>query len=264
MDKKKTAAKRAEQAKKEDTILNRILIWFGGAVLVELILLWLGNMLHPNTTDMGRLMLSLQLFSVLKTVRWVLLGVTAACAIWCVIAWRKGKYQLPLFLTIFFLCAAGSCFLMTQFESAVTVLVRLVLAVTVLAIIYYLYQQEFFFSALLSGGGILALWLMRATVNRPSPVLYYLVVIAAAAGVLLLALFAWMAQKNGGAWKLGSKEFHPFPKTAGYVPIYLSAGIVAVSVVAALIAGATVAYYLIFALVAWLFALAVYFTVKLM
>lgn len=55
MDKeKRVSEKRAAQSRKEDAALNRVLIWFGAAVVAELILLLLNRYYINATTRPGR------------------------------------------------------------------------------------------------------------------------------------------------------------------------------------------------------------------
>ena len=72
------------------------------------------------------------------------------------------------------------------------------------------------------------------------------------------------ARKNGGVWSLAGREVRVLPAEAGYSLIFLTLAVNVVAVAAAAVMGGNVGYYLIYVLVAWLFALLVYYTVKMM
>ena len=87
---------------------------------------------------------------------------------------------------------------------------------------------------------------------------------AAVVCLMLLAALTLYLDKNQGVLKLAGKEVRLLPQKAKYTAIYLTCvgGILAVA--AAQFLGAMAAYYLVYAVVAWLFALLVYYTVKMM
>ena len=82
--------------------------------------------------------------------------------------------------------------------------------------------------------------------------------------LILVAVLALALEKKGGAVVLAGREMQLLPRKANYLLVYVTCigGIVAVA--AAQFAGAAVAYYLMYAAVAWVFALLVYYTVKMM
>ena len=104
----------------------------------------------------------------------------------------------------------------------------------------------------------LGLWLVRTSGGR------MLYTAAAVICLVLLAALTLYLDKNQGVLKLAGKEVRLLPQKAKYTAIYLTCvgGILAVA--AAQFLGAMAAYYLVYAVVAWLFALLVYYTVKMM
>ena len=54
------------------------------------------------------------------------------------------------------------------------------------------------------------------------------------------------------------------PAEAGYALMFVSCAVSLAAIAAAIVLGGAVSYYLLFAMVAWLFALLVYYTVKMM
>lgn len=265
MDKERHAAKRTERAHQEDVVLNRILIWFGAAVVAETVLLWLGRYYSPHSTAYEVIMLASAIRDVTNIFRWVTLALGVVSAVWLLLAKRQGKRaRLPLALTILFLAASAMSIVIYRFsDTGIQFLCRAVLGVTVMALIYYLYQREFFTASAVTAAGILGLWVLRRADGGYTLLLYgYMALVA----VLLVAVVAVcrMAQTHEGVVSLGGKKVSLFPKNAGYGMVYLTCGIVAAVLIAALVAGTAVAYYLMFGLVAWIFVMAVYYTVKLM
>mgnify|MGYP003378666112 CR=1 FL=1 len=96
MDKEKRAAdKRAARNHKEDIVLNRVLIWFGAAVVAELVLLLLNRYYINVTTAPGEIEFAGALLKAWP----VLIGVTAVGAalylFWSYF-WAKGGKRITL------------------------------------------------------------------------------------------------------------------------------------------------------------------------
>lgn len=265
MDKERHAAKRTDRNRQEDVVLNRILIWFGAAVVAEFVLLWLGRYYTPHSTATEIILLAAAIRDVTEIFRWVTLALGAVSALWLVMAKRQGKRaRLPLALTILFLTSSAMSIIIYRFsDTGIQFLCRAVLGVTVMALIYYLYQREFFASSVVTAAGILGLWVLRRAEGGHTLLVYGYMAVAAVLVVAVVGV-SRMAQTHGGLMNFRGKELRIFPKSAGYGMIYLTCGIVAAVLIAALVAGTAVAYYLMFALVAWIFVMAVYYTVKLM
>lgn len=266
MDKEKRAAeKRTARNHKEDVILNRVLIWFGAAVVVELVLLLLNRYYINFTTAPGEIQFAGALLKAWPAIIGVTAAGTVICLLWSVL-WAKGgkRILLPGALTGVFLAGLVISVVTYRFyETGVQFLCGVVPAAAVLALVYYLYQHEFFTVTVLSALGLLGLWLFRRMAVGHQIVVYaYFVVLA----VILVAtvVLCRSASANGGAISLGGKKLQLFQRSTSYGMIYLTCAIVAVAVAAALALGTGAAYYLIFALVAWIFIMAVYYTVKLM
>ena len=88
--------------------------------------------------------------------------------------------------------------------------------------------------------------------------------VGAAILMVLGLVMLLQARKNGGVWSLAGREVRVLPAEAGYSLIFLTLAVNVVAVAAAAVMGGNVGYYLIYVLVAWLFALLVYYTVKMM
>jgi len=112
---------------------------------------------------------------------------------------------------------------------------------------------------MLTGGGLLALWLHKQHyMNHPRFITACIV-----GGVVVLAITAAVAlqlRKTDG--RLG--KFRVVPVESNYLMTFLTCGVTAVAMVLGLILGVSVSQYLMYVLVGWLFAQAVFFTVKMM
>lgn len=266
MDKEKRASeKRAARSHKEDAILNRVLIWFGAAVVVELVLLLLNRYYANATTAPGELEFAGALFKAWPAIIGISAVGTVLCLLWSFF-WAKGGRRplLPGVLSaVCFVVLVISVITYRFYETGVQFLCGIVPVAAVLALVYYLYQHEFFTVTVLSALGILGLWLIRRAGGGHQTLVYaYMAVLAV---VLLGAvLLCRRVSANDGRLTLGEHKLQLFHRGASYGMIYLTCLVVAAAVAGALALGTAAAYYLIFALVGWLFVVAVYYTVKLM
>lgn len=255
--------KKAAQRKQEDASLNRVLIWFGGAVVAEALML-LVRRFYLNYT-VKEIMLAYHLEKVIHTLIYVGAAGFAVSLVWAIVAAKLHKSAaLPHALTVIFALTGVFSKVTWQYrDGGVNLICVLIPVATILALVYYLYQRECFLSIVLSSAGVLGLWIYRRANGGHTAVVYgYLAVLAA---VLVAAvLLTLVMQKKHGSVVWRGKPVAVFSRNAAYVPVYVTAGIVAVALAAGVAAGMAVAYYLMLGLVAWIFVLAVYFTVRLM
>ena len=136
-------------------------------------------------------------------------------------------------------------------KNGVRMLFMLVPAWAALALVYYLYQPECFLAVTAGGFGAVGLWFVRfggMTVD-----------------VALCLVGAVLVKKSDGAlMRAGGEKVQWAPQGISYALVLASCVLGVLVVVAAAALGSNVAYYLMFAMVAWLFALVVYYTVKMM
>ena len=203
--------------------------------------------------------LALAISAALNGLRWVSLAALAACVVWVVLRLKQGgraglQLSLAAVSAALYLCAQIT--LVFQ-ESGIRMLFWLVPAWAALALVYYLYQREFFLSALVSGVGVLGLWFVR----HAGASSFY--TIGAVAVILVLAVMMLWLKGHGG--RLFSGEAGQLlPEEAGYPLMLLSCVISLAAIAIAAFVGGALSYYLLYAMVAWLFALLVYYTVKMM
>lgn len=170
----------------------------------------------------------------------------------CMLLLSVGGAEKPLALSgtvaavgvLLFLCAH----ITLAFQQAgLQMLLLLVPACAGIALVFYLYQREFFYSTVFSALGLLVLWMKYHSTGHTMSSVY--IFFAAAVVVIGGMLYLLRRAKDAGI---------------DLRPVQLSAAISLALPLAAIIFGAGVAYYLIFALLAWLFALLVYYTVKML
>ena len=250
---------RAERAKQEDLILNKILLWIVGAVVLEALLLLLNQFYNHYT--IAQLSIAVALRTALPILALLFAAGCAACVAWTVQRQKKGmRTGLPTALAIFCAALAICCLIARLIPSGIRVLYVAVPVVTVLAMVYYLYQREFFAISTLSAIGLAGLWLIHNREGHEALVYAGLAVLA----VILVAsaVVAWMLQSKQGVWQFKGKPIQILPANANYVMLYISCGLVAAVLAGGVALGALMLLYAV--LVAWLLVMAVYYTVKLM
>lgn len=251
----------AQRAKQEDEILNKVLWWIVGSVILEALLLLLNKVFVNYTLDQIDLAVALReevfpKLSIILPICFVVLLV-----LW-LLARKAGKLvRLTGGLTLAALILAVCAVVVRIFDnSGVKFLYTAVPAVAVLALIYYLYQREFFFSAVLSALGLLGIKLVPRT-GMSLVLSYGYAVVLAVVVVAALVLFR-MLQKNEGKLTVKGGPVQVLPKSANYALMYVTCVLVAAVVAAAAVLGGLAVLYGV--LVAWLLILAVYHTVRLM
>lgn len=250
--------KHERRQSEEDKSFNRMLLWLAGAVVVELLLLLLQKAYVEiiwSGTLAGGILTFFKIFTIAGIV------IAAGCGVWAFISARNGKsVVLPVSIG-----AAAACLWVVAvvsrfaYPEGVRILMMFPAAAAVLIIIFFLYQRPFFYNAILTGGGMLALWLHgKYYMNHPR-----LIIACVVGGVVVLAAAAFLAfqlQKNDG--KLGKVRI--VPPSSNYMMTWLTCGITAAAMIVGLIVGVSLSHFLLYVLVGWLFAQAVFFTVKMM
>ena len=254
MDKKQ----REERRRQEDIALQRGLLWVVGAVVLEALLV-LVNRYYINYY-VNEVAVTNALDKVLRFLRMGAPVAAVLALVWTGWQLKQGKtFGWQLVLTLALSAVSVCAHVIIKFWGAgVSMLFWLVVAWAVLALVYYIYQREFFLGACACGMSVLALWFVR----YGTAALLETILVLAAIAVVAAASF-WM-KKNDGALPIGPKPLQFLPKKTNYSVLLVTSLASLVVVVGAMILGATAAYYLMFVMIAWLFALFVYYTVKLM
>lgn len=253
MDKKQREARRQQ----EDIALQRGLLWVAGAVVLEVLLVMLNRFYVSYSLSDSGIQIFLALHKVLLVVRMVVPAAAVLALVWT--AWKmkeKKSYALQLILAIALAAVSVCVHVAIKFRGdGMTMLYWLVIAWAVLAMVFYIYQREFFLGASACGMSVLALWFVRYG-GRPEALLL-------TAAILIVGLAALWLKKYDGALD-GKDELRFLPKGSSYGVLLVTCAASLAAVAAAMLAGGTAAYYLVYVMIAWLFALFVYYTVKLM
>ena len=257
-------SKKIAKEQRESMALHRALLWFGGAIVLEALLLLLNRYyVHYRVGESNEIYIALAISKALPFVCGLFVACTAGFTVWVAKRLQSGKDSLvPGVLMIGFALISLCAFAATLFyASGIKLCLVVVPAICVLGMIYYLYQKEFFLVCVINAAGILALWSIRAF---GMGLKLYLLIAAALVVILLCVALTVALQTRQGVLTVMGQRVRVFSKSSSYVPLYLSAALSAAAMAAGLIFGVTVAYYAIFVLAALLFILAVYYTVKLM
>ena len=252
---------RAERTQREDQALNRALIWFGGAIVAEaLVLLVKRYYVDYWAEEAGIAQFLLRMFPILAVVA---AAACAGCAFWTVQNVKnEKKTTVSVVLTIVSALVAVCATVFALFTGkGVKAMLVLVPVVAVLALIYYLYQKEFFVVAVSGAAALCALWCMRLD---PWSVKIYLLAVAALIVIALCIALTLYLKKDDGVLTVMGKRVRVFGKATNYKIILGACGAAAALLLASMLLGAAAAYYVMFAAVALLFVVAVYYTVKLM
>lgn len=252
MDKKQREARREQ----EDIALQRGLLWVAGAVVLEVLLVLL-NRFYINFYIASEFQIFETLDQVLRVVRMAAPVAAVLALLWT--AWQlkqKKPYVLQLIVAIALAAVSVCVHVAIKYRGVgMSMLYWLVIAWAVLAMVFYIYQREFFLAASACGMSVLALWFVRNG-GQPEAILL-------TAAILVVGLAALWLKKNDGALD-GKDELRFLPKGSSYGVLLATCAASLAAVAAAMLAGSTAAYYLVYVMIAWLFALFVYYTVKLM
>lgn len=252
--------KRQMRQGEEDAVFNRLLLWLGGVVVAEAIVLFFKRFyIDVRATDFGISMLVFldKFFGIFMYAGLVLTILGAICCLYCA---KKQKHVRPAAVVTSLLAFVWIISVVARVlgDTGMKILMLLPIVAAVLILIYFLYQRAFFVNTIVSGIGMLLLWLFRQYSDSHSAIVTAMLivfwVVLAAFVILTLAI-----RKNGGL--LGKRMLVEDAKS--YVACWLTCAVVLIASVLALILGASVAFYLIYVVIGWLFCLAVYYTVKL-
>jgi len=250
---------REEQRRQEDQALMRGMLWGVGAIVLEGLLFLLNRYAFNYNTTMESVLLAEKLRVVLKAMRAVGLAAFAVCAVCAVMQLKKkgnALYVGVLSLVGLIVAVCGHVCAVYH-DGGVRMLYLLVPVLGALGLCYYIFPCDFFLCALPAVFAALGLWFVRAGGVGAEVI----AVILACVSVLIAVL---KLKKSDGMLDLAGRSLRFVPEKTNYtVPMASAVIAVAVQAVAA-VAGGTIAYYLIFAMSAWLFALLVYYTVKML
>lgn len=255
----KSNKKRLEAREKSDRNMNRAIVLLIGGLIAEWYLLmayrYYGN---GNSKQVD------QWFNYFGVMRWIGLAVLLVGLAVAVLhrkkEWKPWAGKLGAILAacggFFFLSSEGARHV---YPTSISVMCVLVPVALVLGIIYLFYQTEFSVQATALAAALFALSLL----NRSTTTLVRIFSVLMIVFMALLLVCALRLKKNGGTLTLGGRELRLFPAEMDY-RLTLAVPALGIALVAIALAAGTVAFYGIWLLGILAFALAVYYTIKLM
>lgn len=247
------------QRKQEDLALKNGLLWVAGAIVLEILLFLLNRYTFHYGTTSAAVNLAVALRTVLKVLRPLGAVAFVGGAVMALLQAKKEKKSVWFLVVSVAGLVVMTCAHVTvvYHEAGMRMLFLLVPVLGGVALSFFLYQREFFLSAVSCVLAALGLWFVRIAGLGLETIL----VLAAAAVVLMLLLGL---KKTDGCLKLAGLEIRLVPEKGNYMTALATTVMALAAVLLAVVAGETIAYYLIFVVGAWLFALLVYYTVKMM
>ncbi len=245
---------REERRRQEDRDLNRGLLWVAGAVVFECLLILINRYyINPYFSEVNT---AIAVMNALKVLRIAGAVVGLAGLVLGLVRLRQAKsVTLPVVVSLACLVAALCSHVVLQYnKEGIQMLFLLIPAFAGLALVYYLYQREFFLAAVASGAAAIGLW-FKLYGGMIEMVICVLVIIAT--GALALTL-----QKTDGKLKMGAKTVQVLAPRDSSRMILISCAVGIIALGLGFLGN--VGYYLVFGMAAWIFALLVYYTVKLM
>ena len=251
-----TNDKRIARREKSERNMNRAVVLLIGGLVAEWYLLMADRYYARGTISQ-----MLGWYDYLGVMRWVALAILAAGVVLLTQRARKpwfGKLGGAL-------AAIGAFFAFTSiamrhyYPTSVTVMCVLVPVLLILGIVYLFYQAEFSVQATalaMALGALVLLGRSGSTAVKACAVLSLL-------GIAALLACTGMLKKNDGVWKLGDRKLRVFAPKADYRLALAVPALCFVLVLVAMFASA-VAFYATWVLAILAFALAVYYTIKLM
>ncbi len=253
MSKERTSDKRRQ----EDRTLNRVLAWFGGAVVLEFLLLLLNRFyIHFDPSGVE---LAYGLAKLLEVLTWAGLAAVAASSAWIGV-WKSKDKSLtgPVACLAASLVVTACAFVARTWKDVgVQFLCLIVPACVVLALIFRLFHREYFLIALQGSAALLGIWAYFKLYPSQTEAMYMLYELGM--GVIVsTAILTWYLKRADGY--LRGRQM--LDKKANYPLLFISSFVMGFAILVRFGPGQTGGYVSLLIVVAWLFATAVYYAVK--
>ncbi len=254
------------QRQQEDAAFAHGLWWVGGTVILEALLILLKKARFDYTSDMQSIANSTLASNMIKMLCVIGPVVVVLALVMAFMNFKKTGAITPVIEGVlgFSSVATLAIFMTYIYDSeGASIMMLFIPVIGALAFSFFLYQHDFFYAAALPSMAALVLWMIWHQTENTMPV--YL--IGSVKVIAFGAIFCWLIsllKKSGGTLTLLGYTIRFVPHDAVYPAIYASVAISAVAVVLALVLGSQIAFYLIYAMAAWVFALLVYYTVRML
>lgn len=248
--------KRAERREKSERNMNRAVVLLVSGIVAEWYLL-----LVNRSYARGNISQFIQWYDILGVLRWVGLVLLAAGVVLYVLRKEKPWFSwlgaTLVGVGVFF--AFTSICMRHVYPTSVTVMCVLVPVLLILGIVYLFYQTEFSVQATALAMVLGALVLLGRSQSRAVKACALLALF----GVAALLACVFLLKQRGGVFKLGDKHLRLFTPEMDY---RLTLGVPALCLVLLLVTmiAPGAAFYTTWGLAIVAFALAVYYTVKLL
>lgn len=260
MDKKKSQLKR----KQEDALFVRALLWALCTAIVFLLTVLASRHYINYSSSAASLAIAGVIATVLKISR---IAAPVLFLLFLGLATQNfkktGKLNPWISVAVAAITLAFFSHNVLLFQSAgIRLLYFMVPACGALAMAYYLYQRELFLCGGMAGLAAYCIWLIRH--RGPASYLTLVASIAISAVVILFVVFLILkAKKNAGEAALLGHPVKLIYTDGGALLTILTAVFAIAAVAVAFLLGDPFSLYALFALAGWLFAMLVYFTIKL-
>lgn len=252
-----------EKRKSEDKSFYTMLIAFAVALVIELALATLYRKYYAGA----------YYGFTLRKIMFGFLGVTAAAGIAFIVATVtcKFKYLKPLLAigAVFFAMAVELRLINTIGLMAIKVGCMACPVILVLFLIYLIYQTEFFMVALVGGLGLFSVWFAKTGLLYPG--LFFIrmnVLIGSAIFTAILAILTFIVMKSKGYAGMGKWRFRVFEPKTSYLSLFITYALTLVLLALyfflELVSYTLILKVVLIAFAAYLFASAIYYTIKLM
>lgn len=243
--------------RRRKSLMSGALTWFSFGCLAECYLLIVRRYYVDGSPT--------QLIAAYAVLKYLMIAGAAALALGVLLAAAFRKKNAARKAGVL-LAAAGAFLVLANlimrlvYPTGTTLLCVVVPAAAVMSLLWCVYDRECSLSLTVLALSVVALWICRRGVASE----YWSVKVRVGAAVYLavlavLALVFFRADRNGG--KLGRVQL--LPPDADCLPLYVACGASAAALIPALFS-VTVAYYAMWAVAVLMFALAVYYTVRLL
>ena len=201
------------------------------------------------------------LYPLFGTLRYVLLALTAALLVLCIVLKAGLARTLCTYALTAFALLSVSCLILSIFWTGNMIAIYLLHAlVYCLYMVWQLYRSEFFTFSLITASAGVVFYLIARTSYMANRIAGSILLALVLAGT---ALTVFLCAKNGGKFSLGSRTLRLFPDGFNPLVFYFVCVLWAVVLAACLLFGSGFAFYAMFAAIAVELIGAVYYTFQL-
>lgn len=257
-----TVLKEKKVEKVQDTITNRVLLFFGFTAVFLWAISYLSRAFDYQSSHQAARIVSLILLGV------GVVGIVGGLALQ-ISRSRSGKAAdasvTGCAVMWFSLVLALSCAMMRFYDYVLTMRLLYVLlpVAAILYLIYYIYPREFFTVCTTHAALSFCMWALAKTAGDAGWLRYGAFAIGAVICIVFFAL-AFTTRKSGGCITLSGKKLQIFSAKTSAAYLACVYGVPLLLFIAALALGVPFAFYALYVIIAYIIAAAVYYTVRML